>query len=71
VPELRRPPEASTHQLIDDRRRIFQARGGGPASVRRATECDARPKGAERRYRVVREQAGWVSLGPILLDAPL
>ncbi len=26
---------------------------------------------AIRRYRVVRERTGWVSLGPILLDAPL
>ena len=26
---------------------------------------------AHRRYRVVRERAGWVSLGPILLDGPL
>ena len=26
---------------------------------------------AERRYRVVREPAGWVSLGPILRDGPL
>jgi hypothetical protein len=26
---------------------------------------------AQRRYRVVREREGWVSLGPILLDGPL
>jgi hypothetical protein len=26
---------------------------------------------ARRRYRVVREREGWVSLGPILLDGPL
>jgi len=26
---------------------------------------------AHRRYRVVREQQGWVSLGPIILDTPL
>jgi hypothetical protein len=26
---------------------------------------------AHRRYRVVREREGWVSLGPILLDGPL
>jgi hypothetical protein len=26
---------------------------------------------AERRYRVVREVSGWVSLGPILRDGPL
>jgi hypothetical protein len=26
---------------------------------------------AERRYRVVREPAGWISLGPILRDGPL
>lgn len=26
--------------------------------------------GAKRRYRVVRERDGWVSLGPILLDGP-
>jgi len=25
---------------------------------------------ALRRYRVVREREGWVSLGPILLDGP-
>ena len=25
---------------------------------------------AQRRYRVVREREGWVSLGPILLDGP-
>ena len=25
---------------------------------------------ARRRYRVVREREGWVSLGPILLDGP-
>jgi len=25
---------------------------------------------AHRRYRVVREREGWVSLGPILLDGP-
>jgi hypothetical protein len=25
---------------------------------------------ADRRYRVVREREGWVSLGPILLDGP-
>jgi hypothetical protein len=90
--------------------RELLARFAAERSVRRAAECDARPKGAveamtlrpaiivtagpidwvagdeawvavsyfrtarlsaERRYRVVREQAGWVSLGPILLDAPL
>ena len=77
--------------------------------MRRAAECDPRPKGAveamtlrpaiivtagpiewiaddeawvavscfrsasqsvHRRYRVVREREGWVSLGPILLDGP-
>ena len=27
--------------------------------------------GAQRRYRVVRERGGWVSLGPILRDGPL
>ena len=27
--------------------------------------------GTRRRYRVVREREGWVSLGPILLDGPL
>jgi hypothetical protein len=26
---------------------------------------------AARRYRVVRERSGWVSLGPILLDGPV
>jgi hypothetical protein len=26
---------------------------------------------ATRRYRVVRERSGWVSLGPILLDGPV
>jgi hypothetical protein len=26
---------------------------------------------AQRRYRVVREREGWVSLGPILLDGPM
>jgi hypothetical protein len=26
---------------------------------------------AERRYRVVREQAGWVSLGPIVVGTPI
>jgi hypothetical protein len=26
---------------------------------------------AQRRYRVVLERSGWVSLGPILLDAPI
>jgi hypothetical protein len=25
---------------------------------------------AIRRYRVVREQTGWASLGPIILDGP-
>jgi hypothetical protein len=29
-----------------------------------------RSESAVRRYRVVREPSGWVSLGPILLDAP-
>jgi hypothetical protein len=28
-------------------------------------------RSALRRYRVVREREGWVSLGPILLDGPL
>ena len=28
-------------------------------------------RSAHRRYRVVREREGWVSLGPILLDGPL
>lgn len=28
-------------------------------------------RSARRRYRVVREPEGWVSLGPILLDGPL
>jgi hypothetical protein len=27
-------------------------------------------QGARRRYRVVRDREGWVSLGPILLDGP-
>jgi hypothetical protein len=27
-------------------------------------------RSARRRYRVVRERAGWVSLGPILIDGP-
>ena len=26
---------------------------------------------ARRRYRVVREREGWVSLGPIILDGPV
>jgi hypothetical protein len=78
-------------------------------SLRRAAECDRRPRGAveattfrpavivtagpiewiaedeawvavayfrsaersaRRRYRVVREREGWVSLGPILIDGP-
>jgi len=89
--------------------REFMARLAGGPSVRRAAECDPRPKGAveamtlrpaiivtagpiewiaddeawvtvsyfrsasqsaHRRYRVVRERDGWVSLGPILLDGP-
>lgn len=89
--------------------REFMARLAGEPSVRRAAECDARPKGAVeamtlrpaiivtagpmqwmapdevwvtvsyfrsaresavRRYRVVRENETWVSLGPILLDGP-
>jgi hypothetical protein len=28
-------------------------------------------RSAQRRYRVVRERDGWVSLGPILMDGPL
>ncbi|HXK12031.1 MAG TPA: hypothetical protein VMT70_20500 [Vicinamibacteria bacterium] len=28
-------------------------------------------QGAQRKYRVVREREGWVSLGPILVDGPL
>jgi hypothetical protein len=28
-------------------------------------------RSAQRRYRVVREREGWVSLGPILTDGPL
>jgi hypothetical protein len=28
-------------------------------------------RSAQRRYRVVREREGWVSLGPILLDGPM
>jgi hypothetical protein len=90
--------------------RDFMARLAEEPSVRRAAECDARPRGAveattlrpaiivtagpiewiaddeawvavayfrsatysaQRRYRVVREREGWVSLGPILLDGPL
>jgi hypothetical protein len=43
-------------------------------TLRRLTECEPRPKGAVesamRRYRVVYEDSGWVSLGPIILDAP-
>ena len=89
--------------------REFMARLAAERSVRRAAECDPRPKGAveamtlrpaiivtagpiewiaddeawvavsyfrsasesaHRRYRVVREREGWVSLGPILLDGP-
>lgn len=89
--------------------REFMARLANEPSVRRAAECDARPKGAVeamtlrpavivtagpidwiaadeawvavsyfrtarssalRRYRVVRERGGWVSLGPILRDGP-
>jgi len=89
--------------------REFMARLSRELPVRRAAECDARPKGAVeamtlrpaiivtagpmewiaadeawvrvsyfrsaalsalRRYRVVREREGWVSLGPILLDGP-
>lgn len=30
-----------------------------------------RSRSALRRYRVVKEPSGWVSLGPILLDGPL
>jgi len=95
-------PQSPSRELL--------ARFAGERSVRRAAECDRRPKGAveamtlrpaiivtagpidwvagdeawvavsyfrtarqsaERRYRVVRERTGWVSLGPILLDAPL
>lgn len=90
--------------------RDFMARFAAESAVRRAAECDPRPKGAVeamtlrpavivtagpiewiaedeawvavsyfrsarlgagRRYRVVRERSGWVSLGPILLDGPL
>ncbi len=29
-----------------------------------------RTQSAMRRYRVVREESGWLSLGPIVLDAP-
>jgi hypothetical protein len=31
----------------------------------------SRSRSAIRRYRVVREPSGWVSLGPILLDGPM
>jgi hypothetical protein len=31
----------------------------------------SRHRSATRRYRVVRERTGWVSLGPILLDGPV
>lgn len=95
-------PQSPSPQLL--------ARLAGERSLRRAAECDRRPKGAveamtlrpaiivtagpiewvaadeawvevsyfrtarrsaQRRYRVVRERDRWVSLGPILLDAPL
>jgi hypothetical protein len=90
--------------------RELMARLAKEPAVRRAAECDPRPKGAveattlrpavivtagpidwvaadeawvavsyfrsarrsaHRRYRVVRERDGWVSLGPILIDGPL
>ena len=89
--------------------REWMARFADEPSVRRAAECDPRPKGAVesmtlrpaiivtagpmewmaadeawvsvryfrsarvsalRKYRVVLEHDGWVSLGPILLDGP-
>ncbi len=89
--------------------REVMARLADEPSLRRAAECDARPKGAVeamtlrpaiivtagpmqwisadevwvtvryfrsaqlsaiRKYRVVLEREGWVSLGPILLDGP-
>ena len=89
--------------------REWLARFADEPSVRRAAECDPRPKGAVesmtlrpaiivtagpmqwvaadevwvtvryfrsarvsalRKYRVVLEHEGWVSLGPILLDGP-
>jgi hypothetical protein len=31
----------------------------------------SRHRSATRKYRVVRERTGWVSLGPILLDGPV
>ena len=89
--------------------RELMARLASEPSVRRAAECDPRPRGAVeattlrpaiivtagpidwvaaddawvavsffrsarrsalRKYRVVREREGWISLGPILVDGP-